>query len=207
MPGEDDFADRLRPCRARGFRKQRRGQTVAAAPCGDKAGLAERVDVRMQDYRDERGVYDGVASIEMFEAVGEAYWPAYFAQVRDRLVSGGRAALQIITIDEEIFPRYRRELDFIRRYIFPGGMLPTRTILEKLGAGHDLALVAQRAFGRDYALTLAQWRDRFRAAWPDIVQQGFDERFRRLWEYYLSYCEAGFRSGAIDVRHIIFARR
>ncbi|MEI2736307.1 MAG: cyclopropane-fatty-acyl-phospholipid synthase family protein [Rhodoblastus sp.] len=172
-----------------------------------KAGLAERVDVRMQDYRDERGVYDGVASIEMFEAVGEAYWPAYFAQVRDRLASGGRAALQIITIDEEIFPRYRRELDFIRRYIFPGGMLPTRTILEKLGAGHDLALVAQRAFGRDYALTLAQWRDRFRAAWPDIVQQGFDERFRRLWEYYLSYCEAGFRSGAIDVRHIIFARR
>jgi len=172
-----------------------------------KAGLAERVEVRMQDYRDERGVYDGVASIEMFEAVGEAYWPAYFAQVRDRLVSGGRAALQIITIDEEIFPRYRRELDFIRRYIFPGGMLPTRTILEKLGAGHDLALVAQRAFGRDYALTLAQWRDRFRAAWPDIVQQGFDERFRRLWEYYLSYCEAGFRSGAIDVRHIIFARR
>ena len=172
-----------------------------------RAGLGDRVDLRLQDYRDERGAYDGIASIEMFEAVGEAYWPAYFAQVRDRLVSGGRAALQIITIDEEIFPRYRRELDFIRRYIFPGGMLPTRTILEKLGAGHDLALVAQRAFGRDYALTLAQWRDRFRAAWPDIMQQGFDERFRRLWEYYLSYCEAGFRSGAIDVRHIIFARR
>ncbi len=172
-----------------------------------RAGLAERVDVRMQDYRDERGVYEGVASIEMFEAVGESYWPTYFAQVRDRLKNGGRAALQIITIDEEIFPRYRRELDFIRRYVFPGGMLPTRTILEKLGAGHELSLVAQRAFGRDYALTLAQWRDRFRAAWPEIVQQGFDERFRRLWEYYLSYCEAGFRSGAIDVRHLIFARR
>ncbi|MFT4097503.1 MAG: cyclopropane-fatty-acyl-phospholipid synthase family protein [Rhodoblastus sp.] len=172
-----------------------------------KAGLADRVDVRMQDYRDESGLYDAVASIEMFEAVGEAYWPGYFQQLRDRLKSGGRAALQIITIDEAIFPRYRRELDFIRRYVFPGGMLPTRAILEKLGAGHDLALVAQRAFGGDYALTLAQWRDRFRAAWPDIVQQGFDERFRRLWEYYLSYCEAGFRSGAIDVRHMIFAHR
>ena len=172
-----------------------------------KAGLAERVDVRMQDYRDERGLYDGIASIEMFEAVGEAYWPTYFAQLRDRLVGGGRAALQIIPIDEDIFPRSRRELDFIRRYVFPGGMLPTRTILERLGAGHDLALVAQRAFGGDYALTLAQWRDRFRAAWPEIVHEGFDERFRRLWEYYLSYCEAGFRSGAIDVRHLVFARR
>ncbi len=171
------------------------------------AGLADRVDVRLQDYRDERGVYDGVASIEMFEAVGEEYWTTYFTQVRDRLKEGGRAALQIITIDEEIFPRYRREMDFIRRYVFPGGMLPTRSILEKLGARHDLSLVAQRAFGRDYALTLAQWRDRFRAAWPEIVHQGFDERFRRLWEYYLSYCEAGFRSGAIDVRHLVFARR
>ena len=172
-----------------------------------RAGLFERVDVRLQDYRDERGVYDGVASIEMFEAVGEAYWPIYFAQLRDRLKSGGRAALQIITIDEAIFPRYRRELDFIRRYIFPGGMLPTRAILERLGVEHDLALLAQRAFGRDYAATLAQWRDRFRTAWPDIVELGFDERFRRLWEYYLSYCEAGFRSGAIDVRHLVFARK
>ena len=172
-----------------------------------KAGLSERIDIRLQDYRDERGVYDAVASIEMFEAVGEAYWPTYFAQVRDRLKSGGRAALQIITIDEAIFPRYRRELDFIRRYVFPGGMLPTRAILEKLGAGHDLALLGQRAFGRDYAATLAQWRERFRAAWPDIARQGFDEKFRRLWEYYLSYCEAGFRAGAIDVRHLVFARR
>jgi len=172
-----------------------------------RAGLGDKVEVRLQDYRDERGVYDGVASIEMFEAVGEEYWKTYFGQVRDRLTSGGRAALQIITIDEEIFPRYRRELDFIRRYVFPGGMLPTRTILESLGDAHGLSLVTQRAFGRDYALTLAQWRDRFRAAWPEILQQGFDERFRRLWEYYLSYCEAGFRSGAIDVRHLIFARR
>ena len=172
-----------------------------------RAGLAERVDVRLQDYRDEHGVYDAVASIEMFEAVGEEYWSTYFSQVRDRLKSGGRAALQIITIDEAIFPRYRRELDFIRRYVFPGGMLPTRAILEKLGSAHDLALLGQRAFGRDYALTLAQWRDRFRAAWPDIARQGFDEKFRRLWEYYLSYCEAGFRAGAIDVRHLVFARK
>ncbi len=170
------------------------------------AGLGDRVEIRLQDYRDERGAYDGVASIEMFEAVGEEYWPTYFAQLRDRLKSGARAALQIITIDEEIFPRYRRELDFIRRYVFPGGMLPTRTILERLGASHGLSLVGSRAFGLDYAATLAEWRARFRAAWPAIAQDGFDERFRRLWEYYLCYCEAGFRAGAIDVSQLAFAK-
>ncbi|MFV0282107.1 MAG: class I SAM-dependent methyltransferase [Rhodoblastus sp.] len=204
--GFAEHVARERGCKVTGLTISKEQLEFAQARI-QKAGLSERVDLRMQDYRDERGHYDGVASIEMFEAVGEAYWPTFFAQVRDRLVGGGRAALQIITIDEAVFPRYRREMDFIRRYIFPGGMLPTRTILEKLGASHDLSLIAKRAFGQDYALTLAQWRDRFRAAWPDIAPLGFDEQFRRLWEYYLSYCEAGFRAGVIDVRHLVFARK
>jgi cyclopropane-fatty-acyl-phospholipid synthase len=169
-------------------------------------GLADRVEIKMQDYRDERGTYDRIASIEMFEAVGEAYWSTFFAQLRDRLKSGGRAGVQIITIDEALFPRYRRELDFIRRYIFPGGMLPTRTILEQLGAAHGLRLSGHLAFGRDYALTLAAWREKFEAAWPSIAHDRFDERFRRMWNYYLAYCEAGFRAGTVDVRQMVFAR-
>ena len=170
------------------------------------AGLAERVEIRMQDYRDELGLYDGVASIEMFEAVGEAYWGDYFAQLRDRLKTAARAGLQIITIDEAVFPRYRRELDFIRRYIFPGGMLPTMEILRDMGVSNGLSPVAHRAFGADYALTLERWRENFRAAWSGIAPEGFDERFRRMWEYYLCYCEAGFRSGVIDVRQLAFAK-
>ena len=170
------------------------------------AGLSDRVEIKMQDYRDERGTYDRIASIEMFEAVGEAYWPTFFSQLRDRLKPGGRAGVQIITIDEAIFPRYRRELDFIRRYIFPGGMLPTKTILEQLGASHGLTLTGHRAFGGDYALTLAEWRAKFEAAWPGIAQSGFDERFRRMWNYYLAYCEAGFRAGTVYVRQMAFAK-
>jgi cyclopropane-fatty-acyl-phospholipid synthase len=171
-----------------------------------KAGLSDRVTFKLQDYRDEKGVYDRIASIEMFEAVGEAFWPAYFGQLRDRLRSGGTAGLQVITIRDESFRIYRRELDFIRAYIFPGGMLPTPTIMKSLGETFGLDLAHERIFGLDYANTLASWRDRFRAAWPQIVPLGFDERFRRMWEYYLAYCEAGFRSGNIDVRQMVFAK-
>ena len=138
--------------------------------------------------------------------MGEEYWPAYFRQLRERLKPGGRAGLQVITIEESQFPRYRRELDFIRRYVFPGGMLPTGTIMRDLGNKFGLPLAGERVFGLDYALTLAHWRDRFRAAWPNLTSLGFDERFRRLWEYYLAYCEAGFRAGTIDVRQMVFAR-
>jgi cyclopropane-fatty-acyl-phospholipid synthase len=171
-----------------------------------REGLQDRVEAKLLDYRDERGLYDRIVSIEMFEAVGESYWAAYFRQLRDRLAEGGRAGLQVITIDEAIYPRYRHELDFIRRYIFPGGMLPTGNILQALGQAEGLRLARDFAFGQDYALTLAAWRDRFRAAWPAITGLGFDERFRRLWEYYLSYCEAGFRAGTINVRQIVFAK-
>jgi len=171
-----------------------------------KAGLNEKVELKLQDYRDERGTYDRIASIEMFEAVGEEYWQTYFRQLRDRLKQGGMAGLQVITIDEQIFPRYRKELDFIRRYVFPGGMLPTGRIMRELGTKNGLSLAAERIFGHDYADTLVHWRDSFRSAWPQLTELGFDERFRRLWEYYLAYCEAGFRAETIDVRQMIFAR-
>ncbi|MBV1707736.1 MAG: cyclopropane-fatty-acyl-phospholipid synthase family protein [Hyphomicrobiales bacterium] len=170
------------------------------------AGLNEKVKVELRDYRDETGVYDAIASIEMIEAVGEAYWPKYFAQLSGRLRPGGRAGLQAITIDEALFAGYRRDIDFIRRHIFPGGMLPTLSRLRALGARVNLDIIGERAFGPDYARTLAQWRDRFRAAWPQIAPGGFDEPFRRMWEYYLSYCEAGFTVGTINVRQIFFEK-
>ncbi|GLK80826.1 SAM-dependent methyltransferase [Methylopila turkensis] len=171
-----------------------------------EAGLAERVEFKLQDYRDERGTYDRIASIEMFEAVGERWWPTYFTQLRDRLKPGGAAGVQVITIQDRLFDAYRREVDFIQRYVFPGGMLPSPTALNGAAVKAGLRIAGERVFGLDYAETLAEWRARFRAAWPSITPLGFDERFRRLWEYYLSYCEAGFRSGNIDVRQVVFAR-
>ena len=171
-----------------------------------EAGLADKVEIRLQDYRDERGHYDRIASIEMLEAVGEQFWPAYFRQLRDRLKAGGMAGIQTITIQDRFFANYRREIDFIRRYVFPGGMLPTPSMLRSLGQGFGVPLAAEKVFGEDYARTLAAWRERFRAAWPKLVPLGFDERFRRLWEYYLAYCEAGFLSGNIDVRQMVFTK-
>jgi cyclopropane-fatty-acyl-phospholipid synthase len=171
-----------------------------------KAGLSDKVTIKLQDYRDEKGVYDRIASIEMFEAVGEQYWPSYFDQLRDRLRPGGTAALQIITIQERFFEGYRKEIDFIRRYIFPGGMLPTPTKLDSLARERGMTRTGERIFGHDYARTLDDWRDTFRVVWPKLVPLGFDERFRRLWEYYFAYCAAGFRSENIDVRQIVYAR-
>ena len=171
-----------------------------------EAGLADKVTIKLQDYRDESGRYDRIASIEMIEAVGEKFWPDYFRQIRDRLAAGGIAGIQAITIQERFFANYRREIDYIRRYIFPGGMLPSPTVLRALGERFGLPLVTEKVFGEDYARTLAVWRERFRSAWPSLVPLGFDERFRRLWEYYLAYCEAGFLSRNIDVRQMIFAK-
>jgi len=169
-------------------------------------GLNEKVEIKLQDYRDERGLYDRVASIEMFEAVGEQFWPVYFNTLSERLKVGGKAGLQVITIQDRFFQTYRREMDFIRRYIFPGGMLPSPRIMKQLGERVGMMIQHERIFGVDYAETLVQWRDRFRAAWPDLMPLGFDERFRRMWEYYLAYCEAGFRTGNIDVRQIIYSK-
>jgi cyclopropane-fatty-acyl-phospholipid synthase len=170
------------------------------------AGLNDNVEIRLQDYRDERDRYDRIASIEMIEAVGEEFWPKYFSQVRDRLLPGGLAGIQAITIQDSMFQSYRREVDFIQRYVFPGGMLPSPQVLKALGERFGVPVIRERIFGQDYAKTLATWRNNFRAAWPNLKPLGFDERFRRLWEYYLAYCEAGFLSGNIDVRQVVFAK-
>lgn len=172
-----------------------------------EAGLAEKVEVRLQDYRDQDGRFDRIASIEMIEAVGEQFWPAYFSQLSQRLKPGGLAGIQAITVRDELFDSYRQRVDFIQRYIFPGGMLPSATILRSLGERFEMPVVRERVFGQDYAKTLALWRDNFSRAWTDLTSLGFDEPFRRLWEYYLCYCEAGFRAGKIDVGQLVFARR
>jgi len=169
-------------------------------------GLSDRVDIRYQDYRDVDERFDRIASIEMFEAVGEEYWPAYFDKIRNCLKPGGQAGLQIITIADRSFAAYRKRADFIQRYIFPGGMLPSPSVLKQQVQRAGLTWAGNLEFGLDYAETLRQWRERFRAAWPEIQHQGFDERFRRMWEYYLAYCEAGFRSGNIDVTQVTLAR-
>jgi cyclopropane-fatty-acyl-phospholipid synthase len=172
-----------------------------------EAGLADKVEIRLQDYRDERNRYDRIASIEMIEAVGEQFWPKYFSQLRDRLLPGGLAGIQAITIQDSMFQSYRREVDFIQCYIFPGGMLPSPQILKSLGERFGIPIIRERIFGQDYAKTLATWRNNFHSAWPNLKPLGFDDRFRRLWEYYLSYCEAGFLSGNIDVRQVVFAKQ
>jgi cyclopropane-fatty-acyl-phospholipid synthase len=144
-------------------------------------------------------MYDRVASIEMFEAVGERYWPAYFDKVREVLKPGGRAGLQIITIRDDLFEAYRRRMDFIQKYIFPGGALPSEERLQAETRRAGLETGAISRFGLAYADTLEEWARSFEAAWRDITTLGFDERFRRLWRFYLSYCEAGFRTGRTDV--------
>jgi cyclopropane-fatty-acyl-phospholipid synthase len=169
-------------------------------------GLAERVSVELCDYRDVKGRFDRIASIEMIEAVGEEYWPVFFAKLAESLAPGGRAALQAITIDDALFPRYRRSADFIQKYVFPGGMLPSAAALRSEGERAGLAWLGAEGFGSHYAETLAAWRRRFHAAWDRIAALGFDERFRRLWIYYLAYCEGGFRAGNIDVRQVAFAK-
>ncbi|HMW22622.1 MAG TPA: cyclopropane-fatty-acyl-phospholipid synthase family protein [Burkholderiaceae bacterium] len=172
----------------------------------DGAGLASQTDLRLQDYRDVRGSFDRIVSIEMIEAVGERFWPTYFATLHDRLAPGGCAVVQSITIDESAFDSYRREADFIQHFIFPGGMLPSRTVLRQQAEAAGLTIDHVETFGLSYAETLAEWRRRFLAAWPRIARLGFDEGFRRLWEYYLCYCEAGFRCGRVDVGLYRFRR-
>lgn len=165
------------------------------------AGLSDKVDFRFQDYRDLDEKFDRIVSIEMFEAVGEKYWQEYFRQIGNCLKPGGRAGLQIITIANERFAAYRKKTDFIQRHIFPGGMLPSPEKLGQEFAQADLKLVAQEDFAGDYARTLAEWRHRFLAVWPEVQALGFDTRFRNMWEYYLAYCEAGFDTRSIDVSH------
>jgi cyclopropane-fatty-acyl-phospholipid synthase len=168
------------------------------AHCRDR--LAGRpFEGQLQDYRYENGRYDRVVSIEMLEAVGERFWPVYFAKLRECLAATGVAVLQVITIREDRYETYRSQPDFIQRYIFPGGMLPTPAIIEREAEQQGFKLVHHESFGQSYARTLAEWRSRFLQAWPAIEPLGFDARFRRMWEYYLTYCEVGFSQKLIDV--------
>ena len=171
-----------------------------------KAGLADKVDIRMLDYRDVEGRFDRVASIEMFEAVGEAYWPTFFRKVSDVLAPGGRAGLQIITIRDDLFKVYRKRSDFMRKYVFPGGMLPSETRLREETSRAGLAWSEITRFGEDYARTLAEWAARFESSWKLGDQPGFDERFRRLWRFYLHYCEAAFDTGRTNVIQLGLSR-
>jgi cyclopropane-fatty-acyl-phospholipid synthase len=170
------------------------------------AGMAEQARFLLQDYRDEKGQFDAIVSIEMFEAVGERYWPSYFETLRRCLRPGGRAVVQTITIDDSLFERYRRGTDFIQQYIFPGGMLPSPEVFARQARSAGLALDDAFGFGLDYARTLAIWRDSFLEALPQITTQGFDARFARTWEFYLAYCEAGFAQRSTDVMQFTLRR-
>jgi cyclopropane-fatty-acyl-phospholipid synthase len=163
------------------------------------AGVADQVALRLQDYRDTDDQFDAIASIEMFEAVGEAYWPSYFACIARNLKPNGRACIQTIVIADELFERYRKGTDFIQQYIFPGGMLPSPSAFRRQAEQHGLRVVNAFTFGLDYARTLDEWRSAFKEQLPQVRAQGFDDRFLRTWEFYLAYCEAGFRAQSVDV--------
>jgi len=158
-----------------------------------------KADLKLQDYRDERAVYDGIASIEMFEAVGEQYWASYFETLNRCLKRGGRACIQTIVIADALFERYRAGTDFIQQYIFPGGMLPSPSVFRAHAEKAGLRRVAEHSFGRDYARTLATWRASFMRQLAAVRALGLDEPFVRLWEFYLAYCEAAFAEGNTDV--------
>lgn len=174
-------------------------QLAHARDVAEKIGFGDQVRLELQDYRDCRGTFDRIVSIEMLEAVGEQYWPTYFDKLRQLLKAEGKAVLQVITIDDSRFEPYRKNPDFIQRYIFPGGMLPTKSLIAAHAEKAGLKLVTSECFGESYARTLAEWRARFRQSSGAVQTLGFDQRFRRLWDYYLAYCEAGFRAATIDV--------
>ena len=183
------------------------GLTLSPAQLAWAQHRVPQADLRLQDYRDTREQFDHVVSIEMFEAVGERWWPSYFKTVAQALKPEGRAVIQSITIRDDLFATYRKGTDFIQQYVFPGGMLPSRAAFRSAAARQGLAVRNEYAFGLDYARTLAEWRAAFETRWPEIQKLGFDETFRRLWRMYLCYCEAGFRAGSIDVVQFELAHR
>ncbi|MES2903880.1 MAG: cyclopropane-fatty-acyl-phospholipid synthase family protein [Pseudomonadota bacterium] len=195
----------------------KRGVTVVGLTLSEKqkawadakiaeAGLSEKIDIRLQDYRDIDERFDAIASVEMVEAVGERWWPAYLDCIARNLAPGGKAALQYISIDHRLFDAYARSADFIQTYIFPGGMLLNEPRFEALAADRGLSWDNRDGFGLDYAETLRLWRDRYDAAVRDGRLPGFDDDFHKLWRYYLMYCEGGFRGGGIDVAQITLNR-
>ncbi len=183
------------------------GLTLSPAQLEWAQQRVPQADLRLQDYRDTREQFDHIVSIEMFEAVGERWWPTYFRTIAKALKPGGRAVVQSITIRDDLFADYRKGTDFIQQYVFPGGMLPSRSVFRAAAARQGLAVRGEYAFGADYARTLGEWRRAFDANWPQVAALGFDEHFRRLWRLYLSYCEAGFLAGNIDVVQFELAHR
>ena len=171
----------------------------------ESKGLQDRVNIKLQDYRDEKGRYDGIASIEMFEAVGQKYWPVYFETIKNCLHPGRQATLQIITVQDARWEVYQRGVDFIQKYIFPGGMLPSPNALKAEVQNAGLAVVKSKEFGLSYSQTLRRWHDVFNAKWDQAAALGFDERFRRMWNFYLTSCAATFESGNCDVTQITIA--
>jgi len=183
------------------------GLTLSPAQLAWAQKRVPGADLRLQDYRDTKEQFDHIVSIEMFEAVGERWWPTYFKTIAKSLKPGGRAVVQSITIRDDLFADYRKGTDFIQQYVFPGGMLPSRAAFRAAAAKQGLVVHGEYAFGEDYARTLAEWRHAFEAKRPEIAALGFDENFRRLWRMYLCYCEAGFLAGNVDVVHFELAHR
>ena len=183
------------------------GLTLSPAQLAWAQKRVPQADLRLQDYRDTQEKFDHIVSIEMFEAVGEKFWDSYFKTIADALKPGGRAVVQSITIRDDLFASYRKGTDFIQQYVFPGGMLPSRSAFRAAAAKRGLVVKDEFAFGLDYARTLAEWRQAFEDRWPEIAAQGFDENFRRLWRMYLCYCEAGFLAGNVDVVQFELAHR
>ncbi len=203
--GFAEYAARERGLRVTGLTISQAQHDFAVARIA-KAGLSDRVTIKLQDYRDETGVYDGIASIEMFEAVGEKYWPTYFATVMSRLRPGARATLQIITVPDARFEVYRKSVDFIQKYIFPGGMLPSPTALRREVERAGLKVLGSVEFGKSYSQTLRRWHETFNARWIEVAGLGFDERFKRMWNFYLTSCAGAFEGGNCDVTQITVAR-
>ncbi|MEM8632190.1 MAG: cyclopropane-fatty-acyl-phospholipid synthase family protein [Pseudomonadota bacterium] len=199
--GFAEYAARERGLRVTGLTISRE-QHAFAVDRMKRQGLADRVDIRLQDYRDERGTYDGIASIEMFEAVGEKYWPVYFDVLRERLKPGKNATLQIITVQDSRWEMYRKGVDFIQKYIFPGGMLPSPTVLVQEVQKAGLSVAGSVEFGLSYDQTLRRWHQVFNDRWDEISALGFDERFRKMWNFYLTSCASSFQGGICDVTQI-----
>tara|TARA_B100001115_G_scaffold166897_1_gene145500 strand:+ start:40 stop:1218 length:1179 start_codon:yes stop_codon:yes gene_type:complete len=164
-----------------------------------RCGLNEKVNIEIKDYRDLKDKYNSIASIEMIEAVGQNYLEGYFKTIKNNLSSNGSAAIQAITIDDSLFDRYKYKQDFIQKYIFPGGFLPNKGSIDRYVSNNGLTIKSYESYADHYSNTLAIWRDEFNKKWELIKKQGFDLTFKRMWEFYLSYCEAGFKSKNIDL--------
>jgi cyclopropane-fatty-acyl-phospholipid synthase len=203
--GFAEYAARERGLRVTGLTISRAQHDYAVGRIA-AAGLSDRVEIKLQDYRDERGIYDGIASIEMFEAVGERYWPVYFDTLRERLKPGRHATLQIITVQDKRWKVYKRGVDFIQKHIFPGGMLPSPSVLRAEVERAGLRIRGSVEFGQSYSDTLRRWHETFNERWDEVAHMGFDDRFRRMWNFYLTSCAGAFKGGNCDVTQITVTR-